>query len=400
MFKKFDIIAFLAGLTSLLFVPTPFGRVALFELASYLFAIIIIIRGKYKKYTPIQNRILLFSFIWLFSTILTDLIRNEASLVLFKSALIVLSVPCVLIVAFYILKRNKMSFLWFIVGYGISGVASLYIFHNGALLYFAQNPSLSFFDITPYLVEKQYMPFYFGGVIYSILFPISVFHGIKYFLLGIFFAFGALFLLTVGSRLNFLTYSITAILTFIFSFSNRTIKKIFNNAVKIFIVIIIIAFGTFQLYEYAASEGLLGEFERQKFEAQIMYSEYGALGGRETSIQAFEYAFFHPIIGTGSSRKNQDQPNLLVSGHSIIFGAWAINGLGGLIFWGYAVLLLLKFIQRIYLIDKTWLPFIVFLLLESFWHIFFSPFGYYRGFLCIIIAFSALQIKNTKEKMV
>ena len=72
------------------------------------------------------------------------------------------------------------------VGYGISGVASLYIFHNGAYLYYAQaTPGFTFYDITPYLLPKQTMPFYAAGIIYSFLFPLSVFFGLPLFLLVI-----------------------------------------------------------------------------------------------------------------------------------------------------------------------------------------------------------------------
>lgn len=391
MIKKFDLIAFFAGLIAMLFVPTPFGRVAMFDLLSYFFAIIIIIGG-YGKFNRTQKKLILFSLLWLLSTILTDLLRNEPQFVLLKSFLIVLSVPCLLIVSFFLLKRNNFSFLWFIVGYGISNVLSLYVFHNGSFLFYAMNPETRIFDITPYLIEKQYMPLYFGGVIYSILFPISVFYGIKYFILGLFFTIGAIFLLSVGSRLNFLTYGITALLSFIISLSNRIIKLLFNNIINLSVIGIITLIGIFQLYEYAAIEGLLGEAEKKKFEQQILHSEYGPLGGRETSVQSLLYAVMHPIIGTGSSRKNQEHPHLLVSGHSIIFGTWAINGLGGLIFWGYAVILLLRLLKKIYLVKKNWIPFVFFIISESLWHIFFSPFGLYRGFLCVVISFSAIQL--------
>ena len=97
----------------------------------------------------------------------------------------------------------------------------------------------------------------------------------------------------------------------------------------------------FEIYSYTAEEGMLGEFEREKYESQVVNSEYGAIGGRESSLETAMYALLHPILGTGSSGRDQDHKHLQISGHSIIFGSWAMNGIGGLIFWAYASFILL-----------------------------------------------------------
>lgn len=393
MIKKFDIVAFSAGLATLLFIPTPLGRIALFELASYALAILILLSGGYKYFNKLQRRIILFSLLWLVSTILTDLIRGEGQFTLIKSSLVVLSVPCVLIVAFSFLRRKKFSFLWYIVGYGISGIASLYIFHNGAFLFYAGSTSnFAFFDITRYLIPKQYMPFYVNGITYGLLFPLNVFYGLPILLMSLMFSLGSAQMLFVGSRLHFLTYSLTAIFILGLLFSKKFLRKTFKNPIMIILMIVPILYVIFEIYAYTAGEGILGESERQKFENQVLYSEYGAVGGRESSIETAKYAILHPFIGTGSSRINQDNPHERVSGHSIIFGAWAINGFGGLLFWAYVIFILVQFGKKFDLIDKRWLPFIMFIIVETFWHILFSPFGYYRGFICVVIAYGSLEL--------
>ena len=400
MFKKSDIIAFVAGLATLLFIPTPLGHVALFELASYLLAIIIIIRGGLKNFNRMQKRLILFGFLWLLSSVFTDLVREEPLSISLKANLIILSVPCVLIVAFSFLQKKKFSFLWYMIGYGISGVASLYILHNGAYLYYAHvNPGFSFYDITPYLSDKQTMPFYAAGITYSFLFPLSVFFGLPLFLLAILFSAGAAQMIIVGSRYNYLTYSLTAIISLIFLFPKKVTRKIINNSIVLMILVIPALIAIFEIYSYTAEEGMLGEFEREKYESQVVNSEYGAIGGRESSLETAMYALLHPIIGTGSSGRDQDHKHLQISGHSIIFGTWAMNGIGGLIFWAYAIYILSAFGKKFYLIDRRWLPFIMFILFEALWHILFSPFGYTRGFLCVVIAYSAIELTKLNRSV-
>ena len=399
MIRKFDIIAFMAGLCTMLFYPTPLGRVAIFELVSYMFAVIILLRGGFRNFDYIQKRLILFGFLWLFSSIFTDMIRKEPLSLSIKANLIILSAPCVLIVAFTLLKRKDLSFLWFIVGYGISGVLSFYILHNGAYLFYAHGaPEFTFYDITRYLSPKQVIPYYADGITYSILFPVSVLWGIPMIILSILFSYGAVEMITNGARNNYLTYSLTALISFIFLFSQRFYKKIIKNSLLALFIALPILYFIFEIYSYTAEEGMLGEFEKNKYEEQVMSSQYGAIGGREASIETAIYALTHPIIGTGNSAVNQDIPQTRVSGHSIIFGAWAFNGIGGLIFWAYAGLILLSFGKKFYLLNKRWILFIMFIIFQAFWNILFSPFGGNRGFLCVVIAYSAIELTKLKTK--
>lgn len=393
MFQKIDVIAFIAGLSTLLFYPTPLGRVAVFELVSYLLAVIILLRGGFNVFNKVQKRLIIFGFLWLISSIVTDLIREEPLSISLKANLIILSVPSVLIVAFTFLKRKEHSFLWFIVGYGISGILSFYIFHNGAYLFYAHGaPEFTFYDITRYLLPKQYIPFYIDGITYSILFPISVTFGFPLILLSVFFSIGAYEMITIGSRNNYLTYSMTALISFLFLLPKKFYKIVVNNSVLFLIIILPVLYLIFEVYSYTASEGLLGEFERSKFQQQVTYSEYGAIGGRESTIETAKYALEHPIIGTGNSARNVESPQIRVPGHTIIFSAWAYNGIGGLVFWAYACFILMSFGKKFYLINKRWIPFIMLMIFQGFWNILFSPFGYFRGFICVVIAYSASEL--------
>ena len=130
-----------------------------------------------------------------------------------------------------------------------------------------------------------------------------------------------------------------------------------------------------------------------------MYSEYGAIGGRESTIETVKYAIMHPFIGTGNSARNIDTPQIKVPGHTVIFSAWAFNGIGGLIFWLYACIVLISFAKKFYLLKKKWVLFIMLMIFQAFWNILFSPFGYFRGFICVIIAYSAIELTRLNKQL-
>ena len=128
--------SFLCGLGSTLFVPTPFGRAAMFDLACYFVAPVLYVLN-FKKFTTSERRLLLLSVLWLIGAIWSNWWRQEPFDVALKGNAIVFNVWCMLVVCIHLLKKNHQAWMWFAIGNGISCVISLYYFQNGALLYFA-----------------------------------------------------------------------------------------------------------------------------------------------------------------------------------------------------------------------------------------------------------------------
>jgi hypothetical protein len=129
--------AFLSGLSSSLFVATPFGRVAMFDLACYFVAPVLYVLN-YKKFTPAEQRLLFLAVLWLVGAVWSNWWRQEPFDVALKGNAIVFNVWCMLVVCIHLLKRDHRAWMWFTVGNGISCVISLYYFQNGALLFFAE----------------------------------------------------------------------------------------------------------------------------------------------------------------------------------------------------------------------------------------------------------------------
>ena len=68
--------SFLCGLGSTLFVATPFGRVAMFDLACYFIAPVLYVLN-YKKFTSAERRLLLLAALWLIGAIWSNRWRQE-----------------------------------------------------------------------------------------------------------------------------------------------------------------------------------------------------------------------------------------------------------------------------------------------------------------------------------
>ena len=165
-----NLFAFSSGLGSTLFIETPFGRAAMFDLLCYFIAHVLYVLN-YKKFTGAEKRFLLLSLLWLVGSVWANWWRQEPFDVALKGNAIVFNVWCMLVVCIHLLKKDHRAWMWFTVGNGISYVISLYYFQNGALLSFAERAGfLGEGGLQEYLVDKQVYPIYFNFILKSILF--------------------------------------------------------------------------------------------------------------------------------------------------------------------------------------------------------------------------------------
>lgn len=149
-----------------------------------------------------------------------------------------------------------------------------------------------------------------------------------------------------------------------------------------------------EAYSYAASEGLLGERAQKKFEFQSSTSAGLFVTGRLEFVGGLVAVLNSPFLGHGSWKLDTDRffaqavrwmeidvnPNFyyargypVIPSHSHVIGAWAENGLGGGVFWGYVVILILR-VFYLPLEDerrlRLWVSCAATALL---WHVVFSP---------------------------
>ena len=155
-----------------------------------------------------------------------------------------------------------------------------------------------------------------------------------------------------------------------------------------------IAWGVIEAYSYSASEGILGEKSRRKFEAQSGTPAGLLLTGRLEFVGALLAVQDSPLLGHGSWKLDTDRyyaqairfmeidadPRAyyargypLIPSHSHLMGAWVENGLAGGIFWAYALLIVARALYRP-LVDERHLRLWVSCSATALvWHIMFSP---------------------------
>jgi hypothetical protein len=148
------------------------------------------------------------------------------------------------------------------------------------------------------------------------------------------------------------------------------------------------------LYGMAASQGILGEFAREKFERQSSGVFGVLLGGRAEIFVSTRAIADSPLIGHGSWAKDPQYSvflleleelgyevnylaaeSELIPTHSHLFGAWVEAGVVGALFWLWVLFLAFRVLSNLFLVREPVSPLIVFLGFMIIWDILFSPFG-------------------------
>lgn len=385
-----NLFAFSSGLSSTLFIETPFGRAAMFDLLCFFIAPVLYFLN-YKKYTGAEKRFLLVSLLWLVGSVWSNWWRQEPIDIALKGNAIVFNVWCMLVVCISLLKKDHRTWMWFTVGNGISCVISLYYFQNGALLTFAERAGfIGEGGLQEYLADKQVYPIYFNLILKSVLFPLVALFGCPWLPVVTTLVVSAFFLLfNGGSRSSFGLNLLSSFFIVGYAYLRRLTKLVLDHLILVLSISVVSALLVFSIYKNLALSGALGEQEFEKYEREMVLSEAGMLGSRDDIIRAWPFLKNHPIVGAGSSaidRWGYMEDDFKLPGHSALVGAWVQNGIFGLIFWVYALFVITSFVQHRVMRLREYAPFIVITAVYMIWNILFSPFGLYRGEIACLLA--------------
>jgi O-antigen ligase len=163
--------------------------------------------------------------------------------------------------------------------------------------------------------------------------------------------------------------------------------------------IIVALIGIIMTYQLAASIGILGPSERDKYEQQSKGDLGIILGGRKEMLGYIPAIYDSPILGHGSWAKDptyliaqrqllaqlgyadtgeitsDDIEEGLIPTHSCLFGAWVDAGILGALFWGWIFVLTLRVLIRVYPTTFVLLPIVSYVAFALLWDILFSPYG-------------------------
>lgn len=186
----------------------------------------------------------------------------------------------------------------------------------------------------------------------------------------------------------------------------------------------LIATTLFNLYEFAAEEGALGDYAQEIYETQSQGSFGIILGGRSEIFISTQAIMDSPLIGHGSWAKNPKYAQRilelekfgyevnylaadsdLIPTHSHLFGAWVEAGLIGGLFWIWVLFYCFRVLSNLYIVREPLAPLIVFVGILMLWDVLFSPFGAERrvimpyNILLMMFAWDMLQTSVPPEML-
>lgn len=185
------------------------------------------------------------------------------------------------------------------------------------------------------------------------------------------------------------------------------------------ILVVLALWALTSAYAYAATNGMLGEKARDKFQKQAA-GKYGILiGARYEPIIAAQAIKDSPILGHGSWPKEmkyvmmirdlqklgyiiegrpENFSNGLIPTHSHLTQAWVEAGVLGALFWLWTFRLLWRLGSRFFVVIEPLSPLIVFLGTNLAWDILFSPFSAERRVLAPFVLCLMFYAENVTRR--
>lgn len=404
---NYDLLAFIMGLGSNLFVPTPVGRIAMLDIFAYVLAIPIFITA-FPTYTKHVKRLFLFLVLWIINAIVSDLWRGTPFMIGFKAWMILVNSLALAIVGAWILRKSVRALPFFLVGCAISSVIQLYYFQNGALLYVAQVAGFSGKGgMSDFLIDKQVYPLWVG-MFTAVMMALRVVGVVPWpICIGAYFAGGIFLMVQGGSRSGFLISVCVGALIIFYVYSRKLFNFFFKKKLVTLCGVVVAAILFNTLYMFAAKEGWLGEAGYKKLEEKKA-GESSFMDNRADLLINWPFLWRSPIIGAGTEMIDRwgyvdNSPYAghtdpmgrwyhhdSFYGHSCIVGAWTANGIFGLIFWAYVLWLIFDFLgEKLYCLKDAG-PLVMTGLIGMCWAIAFSPYGWFRGKVMFVAAFVAM----------
>ena len=389
------------------------GEVYPAEIVLILFSLFLLKNKAVLLKNPEVRAILFFGLLWLFSQVVTDLIRSTATTDLLRGWASIIFFLLEFVGLYLLLSRSTMRILLFLLGLVLSGFLQIIFLPS---VFFDAHPwkfgyalpvTLSFLIFITYVCGSNIRKLKWWMLPLSILGGISIYLGFR--------SLGGMILLT-----SFLIY-------FRAHWIGRALVLRLNSLrLGLLIIIVMVAsVGILNLYGYSVEAGWLGESEKGKYETQVS-GDYGLLfGGRIESIASIPAIMDSPIIGHGSWAKDPSYRTYLydlvklgyynsndeiryrientdlIPAHSHILQSWVWAGLLGALFWLVILFVVIRALIKTYQIKNELLLFVLFFGLISIWDIFFSPFNSFMRMqwairLCIFII-SIQMCKNSQS---
>ena len=355
------------------------------------------------------------AFLWLCGAVFADWYNDQYYILAAKGIANPVMVLANVIVLYALLRRNPENLRWLLLGLAISSIISIFAFQNisDEELQMAGIDATAVTKVTGYKLFRGNMVRAWVGLLISgwyLKMPKSM------SLVGVLSIIPAYIL--CGGRSASASYLVTFILIFIGGTKVAEMERVRRNIVSIVVILALAGVAFKTAYKYAAINGLVNEEEQKKYERQTSGGKGGMLAmfmsGRSEIFIATIAALDKPIVGHGSHaiddrgyvadffRKygsDVDQKLYIEAAlnnvhpipfHTQIVTFWMWHGIFGLLFWAYALYLVVWTLMRGMAVFPPLFGYFALVLPLTVWDLFFSPFGSRVGectifVMCLIV---------------
>lgn len=417
-------IAFIVGLLSATQVQI-IGTFALGEFVMFLGLVYLFFKNPYTFRTFSQSKrmitLLTLCFLWICAIFFSDQINETGLTESLKGIGGVIPLFFSLLFFYWLLFDNLSLMYFFVFGYAISVVISMFIFVPSALESMMVKTGADSLMEVGSLWSRLVAAIISGFVL---VFSFKFYPKHPYLVSLLQFA-NAFYALLQGSRGVFLLGLVGTFLLFHFAKYSRfdylnpkTVSFIRKRTPLLVIIILLGGFVAKNIYSFVAEKGYMGEIEKIKYEKQSS-SNIGLLSGRSEFVSVYLAVSDAPWLGHGSYALDEEgyaieaaeltgdteyidrlvrrKGELLIPSHSHLMTSWVYHGVLGAVFWFYALYLIIRYLLRYIYIYPKYLGYLP-ASLGMVWNILFSPFQNRLGlgafFAFIIIMMDQIDKKN------
>lgn len=360
-------------------------------------------------------------FLWIIGALFSDW-YNEAEMMQFMRGFSVPTTIFASVVCIHnFLRKDIRNYKWIVFGMACSHVISIFVFQRGTAGDLAAEG-----DMAGAIEAVVGYKLFWANLIHRwILLPVQI----AYLKMPIVLSISSLMVASVaaamsGGRSAFLV-SVMSLLLVLYSRRNaRLMQSIRRHIVLMMCLFAILGVCVKSAYKYAATHGMLSETDVRKFERQTAQGDSALkllMSGRGEFFIGFIAALDRPIIGHGSwpldkygyavdflqkygddedvksIKRNREQYGAsFIPSHSHIVCYWLWHGIFALLFWCYIIFLAIRtFVKYLHIMPEMF-GYLVIVLPDFFWHVFFSPFGL-RIEECALFAIMVLLHKIAKN---
>ncbi|MBV5312531.1 MAG: hypothetical protein JZU47_04495 [Prolixibacteraceae bacterium] len=399
-FSKNQLIAFLFGLGATISIR----MVGIFAISD-LIAIFFLPFLAFKQNMFVDRRfrrVIILLLLWMASTVVSDIYNHSTMTNAAKGFFTLVPFLACLIFAYWLLRKNYELMIPFLWGYVISFTLSAGFGFDAFYIEMIQTKGVA--GVTQ-LDHYNKIKVWIISAFISGAFAITYFKRFPRFVTLVIFSFSFIVLLD-GSRSIFLIYFIVAIsLIYILRITKNLhwdgdiwSMNLQRKVTRFSFYIIVLIFAAKGVYSFSATNGYLGENERQKYDDQSS-TKIGLFSGRGEIISSFLAIKDSPILGHGSYaidnvgygyqaakligandlslewNMNRIGENYIPT-HSHIWQAWVYNGFLGGVFWIYILIgVLIVYISKYLFLYPRYQAYILCSLANAIWNILFSPFS-------------------------